>query len=120
VTPETVIRDAEHTISKAVDGAREQIKTAQERAKEALGTAEREVTVLVDEVKQRMTPVDLWVRTTTQEHPYLVVSTAVGVSFLAGFLMRRRAAVGAGIAIGFLAGCLLSGSGAAKAAHAKA
>lgn len=120
VTPETVIRDAEHTISRAVDGAREQIKTAQERAKEALGTAEKEVTVLVDEVKQRMAPVDHWVRTTTQEHPYLVVSTAVGVSFLAGFLMRRRTAVGAGIAIGFLAGCLISGSGLARVAHAKA
>jgi ElaB/YqjD/DUF883 family membrane-anchored ribosome-binding protein len=110
-TTEAVIEEAEQTIGKAADGAREQIKNAQERAKEALGTAEKEATVLLAAAKERLAPLDSWVKNTTREHPYVVVSSVMGASFLAGFLMRRRVAVGAGIAIGFVAGCLISGSG---------
>ena len=93
------------------DPANEPVKTAQDRAKEALGTAEKQAGALLAEAKERLAPLDSWVKMTTQEHPYIAVSSAMGVSFLAGFLMRRRAAVGLGVAIGFLGGCLISGSG---------
>lgn len=101
--------------SKVVDAA--QLKTAQERAKEVLDTAEKQASVLMDQAVERLAPLDSWVRLTTQEHPYLALSSAAGVSFLAGFLMRRRSAVGAGMALGFFAGCLISGSGARAAAR---
>lgn len=96
-----------------VDGAT--TKTAQERAKEALGTVEKQATVLLDEAKERLAPLDSWVKMTTREHPYIAVSSAMGVSFVAGFLMRRRSAVGLGLVLGFLGGCLISGSGARDA-----
>ncbi len=97
------------------DAVQDQVKTAQDRAKEALGTAEKQAGALLAEAKERLAPLDSWVKMTTQEHPYVAVSSAMGVSFLAGFLMRRRAAVGLGVAIGFLGGCLISGSGARAA-----
>ena len=111
-TADAVIKEAEQTIGKAADSAREQIKTAQERAKEALGTAEKGAAVLLEGAKERLAPLDSWVRMITQERPYLVVGSAAGASFLAGFLMRRRSAIGIGVVLGFLGGSLLSGSGA--------
>lgn len=97
------------SVDAAADSAAESIKQAEGRAKDVLGTAEREAQDLLKEVKGRLTPIDEWVRMTTAEHPYLVVGTALGVSYMAGFLVRRRAAVTVGAAVGFLAGCLLSG-----------
>lgn len=98
-----------------VEAAAETIKNAADRAKEVLGKAERGAQEALNDLKERMAPVDAWVRSTTSEHPYLVVGTAVGVSFMAGFMVRRRAAVTAGVAVGFLAGCLLSGQSIAMA-----
>lgn len=102
-------------VQAAADSAAESIKTAADRAKEVLGMAEQGAQSVLHDFKERMAPVDEWVRTTTTEHPYLVVGTAVGVSFMAGFLVRRRAAVTAGVAVGFLAGCLISGQSIAMA-----
>jgi ElaB/YqjD/DUF883 family membrane-anchored ribosome-binding protein len=81
---------------------------AQEQAKEVLESAKQEVKGLASELKERLGPADSFLRTTTKDHPYLTVGSAVGLSFLAGFLMRRRAAIGAGAAVGFLTGCLIS------------
>ena len=108
-------------VNATADSAAESIKNAADRAKDVLGKAEREAQDLLKEVKGRLAPVDEWVRMTTTDHPYLVVGTAIGVSFMAGFLVRRRAAVTAGVAVGFLAGCMLSGQSvlmAKKAAEA--
>lgn len=102
-------------VEAAADSAAESIKTTAERAKEVLGKAEQGAQGVIKDFKERMAPVDEWVRTTTTEHPYLVVGAAVGVSFMAGFMVRRRAAVTAGVAVGFLAGCLISGQSIAMA-----
>lgn len=102
-------------VEAVADCAADSLKTAAERAKEVLGKAEQGAQGVIKDLKERMAPVDAWVRTTTTEHPYLVVGAAVGVSFMAGFMVRRRAAVTAGVAVGFLAGCLISGQSIAMA-----
>lgn len=107
-------------VAAAADSASDALKNAADMAKDALGQAEKEAQVIVQEFKERLEPLDQWVRTTTQEHPYLVVGSAIGVSFLAGFLMRRRAAVSAGVAVGFLTGCVISGRSFALAKQAEA
>ena len=111
---------AEDQVAAAADSTSDAIKNAADMAKDALGQAEKEAQVIVQEFKERLEPLDQWVRTTTQEHPYLVVGSAIGVSFLAGFLMRRRAAVSAGVAVGFLTGCVISGRSFALAKQAEA
>lgn len=111
---------AEGHVAAAADSTSEALKNAADMAKGALGQAEKEAQVIVQEFKERLEPLDQWVRTTTQEHPYLVVGSAIGVSFLAGFLMRRRAAVSAGVAVGFLTGCVISGRSFAIAKQAEA
>ena len=110
----------ENQVDAAADSASDALKNAADLAKDALGQAEKEAQVIVQEFKERLEPLDQWVRTTTQEHPYLVVGSAIGVSFLAGFLMRRRAAVSAGVAVGFLTGCVISGRSFALAKQAEA
>lgn len=110
----------EGQVAAAADSTSEALKNAADMAKGALGQAEKEAQVIVQEFKERLEPLDQWVRTTTQEHPYLVVGSAIGVSFLAGFLMRRRAAVSAGVAVGFLTGCVISGRSFAIAKQAEA
>ena len=110
----------EGQVAAAADSTSEALKNAADMAKDALGQAEKEAQVIVQEFKERLEPLDQWVRTTTQEHPYLVVGSAIGVSFLAGFLMRRRAAVSAGVAVGFLTGCVISGRSFAIAKQAEA
>ena len=111
---------ADGQVAAAADSTSEAPKNAADMAKGALGQAEKEAQVIVQEFKERLEPLDQWVRTTTQEHPYLVVGSAIGVSFLAGFLMRRRAAVSAGVAVGFLTGCVISGRSFAIAKQAEA
>lgn len=111
---------ADSQVAAAADSASDALKNAADMAKDALGQAEKEAQVIVQEFKERLEPLDQWVRTTTQEHPYLVVGSAIGVSFLAGFLMRRRAAVSAGVAVGFLTGCVISGRSFAIAKQAEA
>jgi len=86
----------------------EPIKSSEEQAKREVDAAEQELQGLVDAVRQCLKPIDGWLRTATKEHPYMVISSAVGVSFLAGFLMRRRAAVAVGATVGFVTGCFLS------------
>jgi ElaB/YqjD/DUF883 family membrane-anchored ribosome-binding protein len=110
----------EDQVAAAADSTSDVLKNAADMAKGALGQAEKEAQVIVQEFKERLEPLDQWVRTTTQEHPYLVVGSAIGVSFLAGFLMRRRAAVSAGVAVGFLTGCVISGRSFALAKQAEA
>ena len=109
----------ENQVEAVADKASETLKNAADKAKDALGEAEKEAQVIVTELKERLEPLDQWVRTTTTEHPYLVVGSAIGVSFLAGFLMRRRAAVSAGVAVGFLTGCVISGRSFALAKQAE-
>jgi hypothetical protein len=45
---------------------------------------------LFDRAKERLKPVDEWVRTTTREHPVLLLAGAFGVGYLVARLLRRR------------------------------
>ena len=92
----------------ATQAASDALSATEEEAKKVMEAAEEAAQGAVSELKERLAPADSWLRETTKEHPYMVVGSAVGLSFLAGFLMRRRAAIGAGAAVGFLAGCLIS------------
>lgn len=90
------------------DDLRETIDTMHACARKVLDHAQSHAHEVVAEFKDRLGPVDKWVRTTTSEHPYLIVGSAIGAGFLAGFLVQRRAAVTAGVTMGFLAGCYLT------------
>lgn len=80
----------------------------QSNVKEILHQAQGQVRVTLSELKQRFAPLDELIQKTTREHPYVVVLSAAAGSFLSGFFVRRRTALGAGAMLGFFAGCWLS------------
>lgn len=41
-------------------------------------------------VKERLEPVDQWVRTTSRERPVLLLAGVFGLGYLVGRLLRRR------------------------------
>jgi hypothetical protein len=44
---------------------------------------------LVSQVKQRMEPVDAWIRTLARERPLVALAGALGIGYLVGRLIRR-------------------------------
>jgi len=89
-------------------GARETFQKVQEQTKKVVEQAERTTHDLLSGLKPHFAPIDELFRKTTVEHPYLVVLSAATATFMTGFLTRRRTALGAGMMLGFLAGCYLS------------
>jgi hypothetical protein len=45
--------------------------------------------VLAAQVKERLAPIDTWVRTLAREQPLLALAGAIGVGYLLGRLIRR-------------------------------
>ena len=88
---------ADDKVHQMAGWAKEQIDTAQERAREVkerahemLGEAEGRARELLIETRDQLAPVDTWIRTTTREHPFLVVGAAVGFGFLVASLISMR------------------------------
>ena len=104
-TLHTVQSQAKKVLETAEGQAKKVLETAEDQAKKVLETAGDQAREAVSTAQKKLAPVDKWVRTTAREHPYAVISATVGTGFMAGFLTRRRAAVGAGMALGFLTGC---------------
>jgi ElaB/YqjD/DUF883 family membrane-anchored ribosome-binding protein len=97
--------EARETLHNVQSQAKKVIDAAEDQAKKVIESAEDQARAAVSTAKKRLAPVDKWVHTTASEHPYAFIGATVGTGFLAGFLTRRRAAVGAGMALGFLTGC---------------
>lgn len=89
-------------------GARETFNKFQEQTQKVVEKAERTTHDLLSGLKPHFAPIDELFQKATREHPYLVVLGTATATFLTGFLTRRRTAMGAGVMLGFLAGCYLS------------
>ncbi|MBL9007026.1 MAG: hypothetical protein JNJ46_22405 [Myxococcales bacterium] len=52
--------------------------------------------------KQALIPFGKWVQDQSSAHPYLTIATSMGAAVLAGALVRRTAAMRAGLTVGIL------------------
>lgn len=80
----------------------------QEQTQKVVEQAGQTANAIFGKLKPHFAPVDELFRKTTGDYPYLVVMGTATATFLTGFLTRRRTAMGAGVMLGFLAGCYLS------------
>lgn len=44
---------------------------------------------VVAQIKERVAPIDQWIRTFAREQPILALATAIGIGYLAGRLIRK-------------------------------
>ena len=56
---------------------------------EATATVGEQTEEVMAAVKQRLAPIDVWIRTQASERPLLMLVAAAGVGYLVGRLLRR-------------------------------
>ena len=57
---------------------------------------------LLASAKQALIPIGKWVQDQSNAHPYLTIATSMGAAVLAGAVVRRTAAMRAGLTVGIL------------------